>query len=57
LRQNSELYALYNDLNIPRERWEDAVRRDALQVLGIRGWRRKAQDTVEWKRRLKEAKA
>jgi hypothetical protein len=27
-----------------RERWEDAVRRDALQILGIRGWRRKAED-------------
>jgi hypothetical protein len=24
----------------PRTRWEDAVRRDASQILGIRGWRR-----------------
>ena len=25
----------------PRTRWADVVQRDALQVLGIRGWRRR----------------
>jgi hypothetical protein len=28
-----------------RTRWEDIVHRDALQVLGIRGWWRRAEDT------------
>jgi hypothetical protein len=26
----------------PRIRWADVVQRDALQLLGIRGWRRRA---------------
>ena len=26
----------------PRTRWMDVVQRDALQLLGIRGWRRRA---------------
>jgi hypothetical protein len=26
----------------PRTRWADVVHRDALQLLGIRGWRRRA---------------
>jgi len=26
----------------PRTRWADVVQRDALQLLGIRGWRRRA---------------
>jgi hypothetical protein len=25
----------------PKRRWEDVVQMDALQVLGIRGWRRR----------------
>jgi hypothetical protein len=40
-----------------RGKWEDAVRRDVSQILGIRGRRRKAEDREEWRRRLKEAKA
>jgi hypothetical protein len=27
----------------PRTRWADVVQRDALQLLGIRGWRRRAE--------------
>ena len=27
----------------PRTRWADAVQRDALQLLRIRGWRRRAE--------------
>jgi hypothetical protein len=28
----------------PRTRWADVVQRDALQLLGIRGWRRRAEN-------------
>ena len=32
----------------PRTRWEDAVRRYTSQILGIRGWNRRAEDGEEW---------
>jgi len=41
----------------PRTRWADVVQRDALQLLGIRGWRRRAENRDEWKRLVREAKA
>jgi len=31
----------------PRTRWADVVQRDALQLLGIRGWRRRAENRDE----------
>jgi len=31
----------------PRTRWEDVVQRDISQILGIRRWRRRAEDTEE----------
>jgi hypothetical protein len=40
----------------PRTRWADVVRRDALQLLGIRGWRRAASGD-EWRHLTREAKA
>jgi hypothetical protein len=33
----------------PRSRWADVVQRDALQLLGIRGWRSKAANRDEWR--------
>jgi hypothetical protein len=33
----------------PRIRWEDAVQKDALQMLGTRGWRRRAENRDEWR--------
>jgi hypothetical protein len=33
----------------PRIRWEDAVQKDALQILGTRGWRRRAENREEWR--------
>jgi hypothetical protein len=41
----------------PRTRWADVVQRDALQLLGIRGWRSKAANRDEWRRLMREAKA
>ena len=32
-----------------RTRWADVVQRDALQMLGIRGWRRRAENRDEWR--------
>jgi hypothetical protein len=41
----------------PRTRWTDVVRRDALQLLGIRVWRRGAENRDEWRHLMREAKA
>ena len=41
----------------PRTRWADVVQRDALQLLGGRGWRRRAESRDEWRHALREAKA
>jgi len=41
----------------PRNRWAYVVQRDALQLLGIRGWRRRAENRDEWRRLMREAKA
>ena len=39
-----------------RRRMEDVVQRDTSQILGIRGWRRRAEEVEEWWRLLKEAR-
>ena len=41
----------------PRTRWAGVVQRDALQLLGIRGWRRKAENRDEWRLLMGETKA
>jgi hypothetical protein len=41
----------------PRTKWADVVQRDALQLLGIRGGRRRAENRDEWRRLMREAKA
>jgi len=41
----------------PRTRWADVVQRDAIQLLGTGGWRRRATNRDEWRRRVREAKA
>jgi hypothetical protein len=40
----------------PRTRWADVVQRDALQLLGIRGWRRRAANRDKWRRLTREAR-
>ena len=40
----------------PRIRWEDVVKKDVLQILGTRGWRRRAENRDEWRHLLREAK-
>jgi hypothetical protein len=41
----------------PRTRWADVVQRDALRLLEIRGWRRRAKNRDEWRHLMREAKA
>jgi len=41
----------------PRTRWADVVQRDALQLLGIRGWRRRAENRDKWRSLMRKAKA
>jgi hypothetical protein len=41
----------------PGNRWADVVQRDALQLLGIRRWRRRFENRDEWRRLMREAKA
>ena len=44
-------------LGRPRNRWANVVQRDAFQLLGIRGWRRRDENKDEWRRLMREAKA
>jgi hypothetical protein len=41
----------------PRTRWVDVVQRDALQLLGTGGCRRRAANKDEWRRLVREVKA
>jgi hypothetical protein len=41
----------------PRTRLADVVQRDALQLLRIRGWRRRAANRDEWRHLVREVKA
>jgi hypothetical protein len=41
----------------PKTRGADVVQRDALQLLGIRRWRRRAANRDEWRHLMRKAKA
>jgi hypothetical protein len=41
----------------PRTRWAYVVQRDAQQLLGTRGWRRRAANRDKWSHLMREAKA
>jgi len=41
----------------PRTRLVDVVQRDALQLLGTRGWRGRAANRDKWRRLMRKAKA
>jgi len=44
-------------LGRPRTRLAAVVQRDALHLLGIRGWKIRAENRDEWRRLMREAKA
>jgi hypothetical protein len=44
-------------LEKPRTRWVDITWRDTSQVLGIRGWKRQAEDKVVERHLLRESRA
>ena len=52
---NGNLYTT-RPVGRPRTRWADVAQRDALQLLGIREWRR-AENRDEWRGLMREAKA
>ncbi|PNF43171.1 hypothetical protein B7P43_G15655 [Cryptotermes secundus] len=41
----------------PRTRWIDAVEEDAKKLMGVRNWKRAAQEREEWRGLIREAKA
>jgi hypothetical protein len=41
----------------PRTRWADVVQRNALQLLRLRGWRRRTTNRDEWGHLMREVKA
>jgi len=53
---NGEFYTT-KPVGRPRNRWADEVQRAALQGLGIRGWRGRAENRDEWRRFMGEVKA
>jgi len=40
----------------PRTIWEDIIQRNMSQILGIQGWRRRAEDREEWRHLLRKAR-
>jgi len=58
-KNNSGTYNLpqHKPVGRPRTRWADVVQRDALQLLGVRGWRRRAENRDEWRHALRQTKA
>jgi len=53
---NGNFYAT-RPVGRPRTRWAVVVQMDALQLLGIREWKRRAGGRNEWRRLMMETKA
>jgi hypothetical protein len=53
----NENFLITRPVGRPRTRWANVVQRDTLQLLGTRGWRRRATNRDEWRRLVRKAKA
>ena len=53
----NEIFHSTRPVGKPRTRWEDVFWTDISQILGIRGWRRRAESREEWRRLLRETRA
>jgi hypothetical protein len=62
-RKDSEKKVLNGNFHTTRQvgrtrtGWADVVQREALQLLGMRGYRRRAANRDEWRRLVREVKA
>jgi hypothetical protein len=56
-KEKELIFGTWNVQTLSRTKWADVVQRDALQLLGIRGWRRRAENRDEWRHLMREAKA
>ena len=56
-KEKEMIFGTRNVRTLSRSRWADVVQRDALQLLGIRGWRRRVENGDEWRGLMGEAKA
>jgi len=41
----------------PRTGWADVVQREGLHLLGIKGWRKRAENGDEWRRLMRQTMA